>query len=105
MKYAVIDTLFNLKVGSERVVLTGEKFLEIVQQVSFCTTKFTLSEMTPKFEVTLQRRGVEIFHDIGNVPHFFQEVITGVPVARFKKSRCQMKDMDIVFLGASPKFL
>ena len=49
MKYAVIDTLFNLKVGSERVVLTGEKFLEIVQQVSFCTTKFTLSEMTPKF--------------------------------------------------------
>ena len=49
MKYAVIDTLFNLKVGSERVVLTGEKFLEIVQQVRFCTTKFTLSEMTPKF--------------------------------------------------------
>ena len=37
--------------------------------------------------------------------HFFQEVITGVPVARFKKSRCQMKDMDIVFPGVCPKFL
>ena len=31
--------------------------------------------------------------------HFFQEVTTGALVARFRKTRCQMKDMDIVFSG------
>jgi len=73
MKYAVIDTLFNLKVGSERVVLTGEKFLEIVQQnpsraASIMSTVEEERKWPESFRLDLTERHLEKLRN-GSLPN------------------------------------